>query len=456
MRAPNHPHFAVNSTELSALPGTDAFRGDDWLDNAWRTLPDRWNLIVARRLKGDTLDSVADIFALTRERIRQLQQKAEVALVAAQRQHAPFLPHQLNDVLADRPAVPESELAALLPTRASVARQALFHQLGASHPRSWTGDLLGYWTRHPAALCLLIRKLAALAPMTDDETSMAVRELEFPADLPIECLLEQPGSKLTHHPLGWIRTARTGRDLAYLWLRNEGEPRVIADVAAITGTSEHSIREIMRRDHDFVQVRPEGTWALADWRLPGTDKRYSSAVDVVVDVLRELGPLSYEELRTESQRRYPVSSSRITQCLSSAAIGRNKDGRYDLAERGAAPIEESEPTQPSSIQVHGDVVGVALNVDSEMLRGSGIIISRWLTWYLGLRTAPSSRYFKMTDRSGAITVKRGTSASQLSSLRMAALNLHLVVGCKVAVLFHLETETATFRHTCTAEACPAR
>jgi Sigma-70, region 4 len=446
----------MNSAELSALPGTDALRGDDWLDDAWRTLPDRWDVIIARRLAGETLDRVAETFDVTRERIRQLQQKAEAALVDAQRQQAPLLPQQLTDALADHLAVRESKLAALLPTRASVARQALFRQLGASPPRSWAGDLLGYWTRHPAALGLLLRKLAALAPMTDDETDMAVRELGFPADLPIEYLLEQPGSKLTHHPLGWIRTARTGRDLAYLWLSGEGEPRVAGDVAAIAGTSEHAIRETMRRDDDFAQVRPEGTWALAAWRLPGTDNRYSSAVDVVVDVLRELGPLNYEELRTESQRRYPVSSWRITQCLSSAAIGLNKEGCYDLAERGAAPIEDSEPTQPSSIQVCGDVVGLVLNVDSEMLRGSGIGINRWLTWYLGLRTAPSSRYFEITDQPGVITVKRATSASQLSSLRTAALNMDLVEGCKIAVLFHLETETATIRHTCTAETCPAR
>ncbi|MHB1833788.1 MAG: sigma factor-like helix-turn-helix DNA-binding protein [Solirubrobacteraceae bacterium] len=428
---------------------------NDWLYDAWRTLPDRWDEIIAHRLAGETLDRVAETFDITRERIRQLQQKAEAALVDAQRQYAPLLPQQLNDVLTDHPAIPESELAALLPTRASVARQALFRQLGASHPRSWAGDLPSYWTRHPAALGTLLRKLTALAPMTDDETAVAVRELGFPADLPIEYLLKQPGSKLTHHPLGWIRAARTGRDLAYLWLRSEGEPRAVADVAAVTGTSEHAIRETMRRDDDFAQVRPEGTWALADWRLPGTDNRYSNAVDVVIDVLRELGPLNYEELRTESQRRYPVSSWRITQCLSSAAIGLDKDGRYDLAERGAIPIEDPEPAQPSSIRVHGDVVGIALNVDSEMLRGSGITINRWLTWYLELRTAPSSRYFEITDQPGVITVKRATSASQLSSLRTVALNMDLVEGCKIAVLLHLDTETATIRHMCTAETCPA-
>lgn len=446
----------MNSDEFAMYPRADEAGGNDWLEDAWRALPDRWHSIIARRHQGETLDRIAETFDLTRERIRQLQQKAEATLVDAQRRHAPLLPQQLNDVLADHPAVPDYELADLLATNAPIAREALFRQLGASHPRSWAGDLSGYWTRHPAALDALFRKLTALAPMTDDEMEVAARELGFPVSLSIKGLLGHPSSKLSHHSLGWIRSARAGRDLAYLWLRSEGEPRAVTDVAAITGTSEQAIRETMRRDEDFAQVRPEGTWALADWRLPGTDNRYSNAVDVVVDVLRELGPLDYEELRTESQRRYPVSSWRITQCLSSAAIGLDKDRRYDLAERGAIPIEDPEPAQPPSIQAHGDVVGVELNVDSEMLRGSGIAVNRWLTWYLGLRTAPSTRYFGITDQPGTLTVKRATSASQLSSLRAVALRMDLVEGCKMAVLLHLDTETATIRHTCTAETCPAK
>jgi len=445
----------MNSDEWARSLRVDGVDTNDWLSDAWRALPDRSNVIITRRLEGETLDRIAETFDLTRERIRQLQQKAEAALVEGQRRHAPLLTQQLDDVVADHPAVTELELAAILPTRATVARQALLRQLGVSHPRSWAGELPGYWTRHPAALDILLKKLAALAPMTDYDAERAVRELGVPASLSIEDLLKHSASKLTHHSLGWIRGARAGRDLAYLWLRNQGEPRAVADVAAIAGTSEHAIRETMRRDEDFAQVRPEGTWALADWRLPGADNRYSNAVEVVVDVLRELGPLDYEALRTESQRRYPVSTWRITQCLSSAAIGLNREGRYDLAERGATPIEDSEPAQPSSIKVHGNVVGIELNVDSEILRGSGIAVNRWLTWYLGLRTAPSTRYFEIIDQPGTLTVKRAISSSQLSSLRAVAFNMDLVEGCKMAVLLHVDTEIATIRHTCTVETCPS-
>jgi len=429
---------------------------NDWLDDAWQSLPERSATVLTGRVAGHTLAELGGAFGLTRERVRQLQLKAERDLVRAQRRHAPELLEKLTVMLGELPAVADDEVSLLLVTRASYARQALFRSLGIARPRTMSGDLQGWWTRHPAALESRLRELSALAPMTDEELQASAAELALPAALPLEDLLQSPESKLTHHSAGWIRTARAGRDLAYLWLRREGEPRTATDIAEVTDTSEHAIRETMRRDEAFAQVRPEGTWALRDWRLPGAADRYTNAVEVVVDVLRDLGPLTYEQLRAESQQRYPVSAWRISQCLSSHLVGLTPNGRFDLTERGAIPIEDPEPRQPTTIKVSGQVVGVALNVDSELLRGSGIGVSRWLTWYLGLRTAPSARYFKLTDSLGEIVVKRNTSLSQLSSLRAAALSMDLVEGCKIALVLNLDTDTASIRHACSPGACPAR
>ena len=211
----------------------------------------------------------------------------------------------------------------------------------------------------------------------------------------------------------------------------------------------------MHRDDDFALVRPEGTWALSDWRVKGADNRYATAVDAVVEVLRELGALDYDTLCSETVRRYPVTIWRVSQCLSNSVIGRTADGRYDLAERGATPIEDSEPKRPKSMEVHGSVVGVQLDVNHDLLRGSGLGVNRWLTWYLGLRTAPSTRYFAIDDGQSTLTVKRGTSTSQISSLRAVAQRMKLHEGCQLVVLLHLDTETATFEHVCQPETCPA-
>lgn len=431
-------------------------RDRDWLSDAWESLPDRWGEVIRRRLDGETHGRIGDTYDLTRERIRQIQVKAERTLVNDQELFAPALPETIKTILMNKMAVPDAELDALLPTRATTARESLFRQLGAVRPRTWSGDLPGSWTRHPGALDIALRKLGNLAPMTDEERLQATVEIGIPDHVPVFDLLQAPGSKLTRHALGWIRTSRWGRDVAYLWLRDQGEPRSVSDVARATGnTSEHAIRETMRRDKDFAQVRPEGTWALADWHLPGADNRYTSAVDVVVEVLREQGPLNYDALCAESQRRYPVSSWRITQCLSSDLVGLNADGLYDLAERGATPIEDPEPKRPRTIQAQGNVVGIELNVDDEMLRGSGLQVSRWLTWRLGLRTAPSAKHFALDGDFGTMTVKRMTSSSQISSLRTVALSMGLVDGCKLVVLMHLGTESATVRHICQDGLCPA-
>ena len=45
---------------------------EDWLEAAWRSLPDRCDTIVMRRLAGETLESIANEFDVTCERIRQL------------------------------------------------------------------------------------------------------------------------------------------------------------------------------------------------------------------------------------------------------------------------------------------------------------------------------------------------------------------------------------------------
>ena len=219
----------------------------------------------------------------------------------------------------------------------------------------------------------------------------------------------------TRHALGWIRTHKASRDVAYLWLQAEGEPRPLAEIAqAAEASNDHALREALRRDKAFVQVRPEGTWALADWRLPGTSERYANALDVVVEVLRELGPMNWARLQTESRLRYPVTTWRIQQCLASSLIGLNDQGLYDLVERGAKPIEDKEPKQPANIQASGTVVGISLRVDHDVLRGSGIGVNRWLTWYLGLRTAPSTRYFDLPAPLGEVVVRRGLSNAQIS------------------------------------------
>ena len=427
-----------------------------WLDLAWLQQSERSRQILTHRIAGKTLEMVAQDLGVVRERVRQLQKKSTDELLAAQQVHDPELPVRLKVGVGARSAISEEELAELTHLRADVARDVILGQLGLAHPAVWTTTIPDLWAFDRSALGGQLADLVSMAPFTDGEARIAAANLGIPGQLDLAGILSYSGSKLSLHDLGWIRKARQGRDIAYLWLRADAEPRTTAEIAAVTENTEHAIRETMRRDELFAQVRPEGTWALADWRSPGADNRYSSAVEVMVGVLHDFGPLDLERLRAETQQRYPVSVWRINQCLSSNLIGLNDDGLYDLVERGATPIEDSEPKQPAHIQASGSVVGVELLVDRDVLRGSGIPVSRWLTWHLGLRTAPSSRYFRLPGSFGEVTIRRATSNAQISSLRAVAKVLGAVKGCKITLLLHTDTAAADVRHTCAPGTCPAQ
>lgn len=437
--------FDINSANPSA---------SDWLDDAWSSLEPRSREILERRAAGETLDSIGRTLHLTRERVRQLEGKAVGQLIEAQRIGAPTLADLLDSALNRRSAVDEAEVAVLIPSRSRAARSLVLASRGVKRPTLPSGPLYTHWTLEPKALDRQFRELVGLMPLGCDEVQEAVGHVGIPDTVRHEELL-RTDYRLLQTELGWVRIGRLTRDRAYLWLKQQGAPRPAREIADAAGASEHATRENMRRSSAFAQVRPEGTWALSDWRIDGANSLYASAEEVVIEVLKELGPLNSDQLRVECMRRYPVSAWRISQCLSSSAIGRNTMGLYDLVERGALPFEDAEPRQPRHIQARGEVVGVEVPVTRDVLRGSGIAVNRWLTWYLGLRTAPSTRYFKIDDGSGELSVKRGTSNAQLSSLRSAAISLNVAEGCKLVLLLRRDSNTATIRHTCMVDVCPA-
>lgn len=427
----------------------------DWLTAFWtEQLSERQRDVLTLRADGLTLDEIGQVYGLTRERIRQIEVQAQNAAKETFNVHRDEL-HSVEALMAGQIAVSNERLCRTLPPAPTVAQLELIKSMGLSHPQTWDGPLRGWWCYEPGELDRRLRALADLAPLSHENMDAAMVELGIEIVEPISSLLTSENSKIICHELGWIRVHRTSRDLAYLWLEKEGSPRSAAEIAAIAENSERAIRETMRRDEYFAQLRPEGTWALAAWRAPGAENRYKNAEEVLIDVLRDMGPMELADLRAEVRRRYPVTSWRINQCLTNSALGRHPDGKYDLAERGAMPLEESEPRRPDHIKVNGNVIGVSMTADYELMRGSGLHVNRWLTWYLGLRTQPSERVFQMLEPSSSVTIRRASSNAQISSLRSAALAMDLVEGCAVVLLLNTAINIARLHHACRARNCPA-
>ena len=112
----------------------------------------------------------------------------------------------------------------LVDTADPTACAALLAAVGYRHSRGWLQPLRGHWTTDPDTLLRRLRQLVALAPLTADEMGKAARAIGLPDDPTPRSLLDDV-DKLERHDLGWIRIARRTRDLAFLWLQAEGEPR---------------------------------------------------------------------------------------------------------------------------------------------------------------------------------------------------------------------------------------
>ncbi len=81
----------------------------------------------------------------------------------------------------------------------------------------------------------------------------------------------------------FFRTADTRLWLGPCWASWVQLPPAIRDPGA-AATRGH---ENVRRNPGCIQIRPEGSWALAQWNIPGAPVIYPNATDVIVDRLAE-------------------------------------------------------------------------------------------------------------------------------------------------------------------------
>lgn len=410
------------------------------------------------RLRLDhTLDDTGANLGLSRERVRQIEKAAVERLERKLRQDASAEIAMLNELLGQGVAVADSDVESCLYPDSHEHLLVMLSVLDVVRPRSWAGVLDGWWTRDARALDRALRGLTGNAPFLDRELRPLAEAVGLPEALPLVPLLDHPASPVVSHPAGpwWVRRRAVHRDAAYLWLAEQGAPARLSDVATRVGIAENAMREAMRRDDRFVQLRPTGTWALAEWHLSGDG--YRSALEAVIGILSDRGPLPYTELVREMRQWYPVTTWRIDQCLTSDRVGRMSDGRVGLVSDGAALVDEREPSRPDNVAVSpdGQLVAIKIKVDDDLLRGSGLPMPRYVAWRLGLRHSPDSRSFVMEDVDEEICVTKRTSGTQVTALRRFAIPLGVTEGCTLALLLRLDTASARLIHGCAPEDCPA-
>jgi hypothetical protein len=148
---------------------------------AWDGLDDRQRLVLELRLNGRTLEDITDVAGgVTRERVRQIQVKAERTLLAVIDRLLPDLRQRLDATLGEVSAVPEALIWSELGTLGGVPAAITLRSLGIGRPRTWAGDLVGWWTTRPALLDVQLRDLAAQAPFVESNWTSARKQSAYP------------------------------------------------------------------------------------------------------------------------------------------------------------------------------------------------------------------------------------------------------------------------------------
>jgi hypothetical protein len=427
---------------------------DSLLRWAQETIPEPGlNVLKAR---GDrTLEEIGRSLGVTRERIRQIEERSAKLCGVILSDRAPELREAWLRMLSLSFASSEDVLLSPYIDRSSDVDaqlrlgRALLERLGAKPPspfQEWR--VTGWWTLEPERMMHVARELASLLPCSIADLDEALSQFpEFEADA-LRSLINRGGAGFRFHPAAgvWVRTRAQDRDAALLILENSGEPCDIGTLAERIGLRRAALAEALRRDERFVQLRPTGLWALSSWGIE--ESPYSTVFEAAHDVIDQLGPLTIADLFKEVRRRYPVSDGAIQQCLNHRTIGRWPDGRVDLVSRGAPLIARREPQRPADVDVSSDgSVTLYQDVDADVLRGSGLGVSPYVSWELGLQVAPSHRTFDVGSV-GKVRVRYAIQGSTISSLRSFAELLGASQGCRLRVTLNPNSDAASIALAC--------
>jgi hypothetical protein len=410
--------------------------------------------VLAQRL-SHTLQSIADRRGVTRERVRQMEARANRRLnrvLAAEPDFRDFLMSALADGTKS-----EASIISLfvqgdgheLRRQRIIGRICLRH-LGAVQARTFDGTLLqDFWCLDKSDLVNKLRQVVDIVPCNDTIVREWLASQRLDPYLDGAKQLTLKGSPVRYHPhlRAWVHRVGADRDAAWILLQRLCRPAEASEIAEQLGRSVHALEEAMRRDDRFRQLRPSGRWTIADWKVQ--ESKYIKTIDAVLEVLEEAGPMHLAQLARNVAARHPVSHSAVAQCLADASLGRWPDGRVDLASRGAPRLPTREPRKPSSVFVEegGQVLAWRTVVNHDLVRGSGLGIPSYITWFLGLTSAPAELTFTTPDGL-PLTIRRRIQGSTVSSLRSAAARLDAEDGCVLILRLRPRTRRASISLAC--------
>jgi len=423
-------------------------------------------LEILRLREAETLETVARARGVTRQRISQLEAVTQGRLCLVLNSVLPAALSHWSTALVN-PFVSEDELFGPFidpendtTEQLQMGRIALRAAIpGVRRARILGERMGGYWTvRHAGdaaepvdeTYAFRLREFADFGPYRDEDLDEALGHFELDVTL-ARSVLSSGSSPLVHVPglLAWVRRMAQTRDACFIILEKAGRPVSSEVLGRILDITPRNIAAHLERDDRFRRIYGQKRWALSAWGDLGDGTRYRTTKEAMADILTRESPLDREELTRKVQAVHPVTSWSVNNWLEDETFGRFPDGRFGMAFQGAVPYEESEPnlapevdppTDPTTITFH-------MRVTKDLLRGSGLGIPRYVTWFVGLRCVPSERSFRRDDDT-QIVLKRRAGFATISSLRTDAQRLRLSEDCLLRVALDVAHDTAGLSASC--------
>ncbi len=338
------------------------------LEELLSLLDDREKQVLSLRYGfGDesrhTLEDIGKKFDITRERVRQIESSAVKKLRNSKEFEAKRddLVELIEDILSEVGGIMAEErlherLNALTDKDAEAAIQFLMNKLMADYfalvkqndrmVKSWakTGTSVEEYEKIIDMIGSVLDRTTEVLDLLSVHEQLHAHD-DFGADSPLaQEVLENIlhlSADIKNNPFGqWGRkhwpliSPRRMNDKIYLVLKHHGKPTHFTEIAEkINETNfDHkkahpaTVHNELILDNDRYVLIGRGIYALKEWGY-----KAGVVTDIIVDVLKEKGPLSREEIIEEVLQQRMVKKSTIVLMLTNKSLFKKlSDGRYDV------------------------------------------------------------------------------------------------------------------------------
>ena len=438
------------AASLAILPTTEVSPFPPILD-WYRSLDKRRQVILSSRIlvfSGPrTLQDIASEFGVSRERIRQVEGRLIENLERLPRTKAwePVLwrVHRVRRVAGVAFPLGDEPTAALLSAgqhrsqvEASIVRGVILRLAGPY--KLAHGWLVTDAEKLEAALVQLMQEAKKAGSVGFDTAQEVMADVGLRPRIFAEWLTHKSGMRdLRRSVIEWPRTLG-GRVLSLMRLRQVplSPEQLLADLGPEVGI--RSLRAVLSSREEFVRIE-RSKWGLRAWGLP----EYAGIASAISEELSQNGPsLRIDELATRLSTAWGIAENSVIALCNAPRF---------VVEHGLVRLRRDDDPFPVSTDLSQacgvfkpseNEVSVLIDIDHDLLRGSGRSVAEEVAGLLALRPGDNRAYEADEGTVRLSWPDTSISGPAIGSLRIHAEELGARVGDRLRVTFHREARSA--------------